>query len=162
MIRLGKGIVKWRIPILIIGILLLIPSFFGILYTRVNYDMLDYLPSDIDTVKGQKILLEDFGKGAFSMVMVKGMEPKDVAALKTKMEAVDHVETVLWYDSLADITIPMEVLPEKVYKAFNNGDTTLMAVSSTPRPPRMRRWTPSPRSGRSPASSALSPACPRW
>lgn len=128
MIRLGKGIVKWRIPILIIGILLLIPSFFGILYTRVNYDMLDYLPSDIDTVKGQNILLEDFGKGAFSMVMVKGMEPKDVAALKTKMEAVDHVETVLWYDSLADITIPMEVLPEKVYKAFNNGDTTLMAV----------------------------------
>ena len=128
MIKFGKAVVKCRIPILILGILLLIPSIFGMLGTRINYDMLTYLPEDMDTVKGQDILLDDFGKGAFSLVMVEGMEPKDVSALKEQMEQVDHVETVLWYDSLADLSIPMEVLPEKYYNAFNNGDTTLMAV----------------------------------
>ena len=128
MIKLGKGIVKYRVPILVIGILLLIPSLFGMLSTRINYDMLDYLPEDIDTVKGQNILLDDFGKGAFSMIMVEGMEPKDAAALKAKFEQVEHVDTVLWYDSLLDLSIPPEILPEKFYNAFNSGDTTLMAV----------------------------------
>lgn len=85
MIKLGKGIVKCRVPILVIGILLLIPALFGMLNTRINYDMLDYLPEDIDTVKGQNILLDDFGKGAFSMIMVEGMEPKDAAALKAEI-----------------------------------------------------------------------------
>ncbi len=128
MIRLGKGIVRFRIPILILCVLLLVPSVVGMLNVRINYDMLDYLPGDIDTVKGQNILLDDFGKGAFSMVMVEGMKPGEVAALKEKVEQVDHVESVLWYDTLADVTIPMEVLPEKFYNAFNHGDTTLMAV----------------------------------
>ncbi len=128
MIKLGKGIVKCRVPILVIGILLLIPALFGMLNTRINYDMLDYLPEDIDTVKGQNILLDDFGKGAFSMIMVEGMEPKDAAALKAKFEQVEHVDTVLWYDSLLDLSIPPEILPEKFYNAFNSGDTTLMAV----------------------------------
>ena len=128
MIGLGKGIVRFRIPILILCVLLLIPSVVGMLNIRINYDMLDYLPEDIDTVKGQNILLDDFGKGAFSMVMVEGMTPGDTAALKEKFEQVEHVESVLWYDTLADITIPMEFLPEKLYNAFNNGDTTLMAI----------------------------------
>lgn len=128
MIKFGKAVVKLRIPILILAVILLIPSVLGILGTRINYDMLDYLPADMDTVKGQNILLEDFGKGAFSLVMVEGMPTKDVSALKAQMEQVPHVETVLWYDSLADISIPMEVLPQKVYDAFNQGDTTLMAV----------------------------------
>ena len=128
MFKFGKAVVKLRIPILILAVILLIPSVLGILGTRINYDMLDYLPEDMDTVKGQNILLEDFGKGAFSLVMVEGMPTKDVSALKAQMEQVPHVETVLWYDSLADISIPMEVLPQKVYDAFNQGDTTLMAV----------------------------------
>lgn len=128
MIKFGKAVVKLRIPILILAVILLIPSVLGILGTRINYDMLDYLPEDMDTVKGQNILLEDFGKGAFSLVMVEGMPTKDVSALKAQMEQVPHVETMLWYDSLADISIPMEVLPQKVYDAFNQGDTTLMAV----------------------------------
>lgn len=128
MVRFGSWIVRHRVLILIIGILLMIPSAIGMVNTRVNYDMLTYLPEDIDTVIGQNILLDDFGKGAFSMVMIEGMEPKEVSALKEKMEAVNHVESVIWYDSLADLSVPMELLPEKYYDAFNAGDATMMAV----------------------------------
>lgn len=128
MIRFGKGVVKHRIPILIISVLLLIPSIFGMINTRINYDMLDYLPEDMDTVVGQNILLEDFGKGAFSIVIVEGMEPKDVSALKAEVETIDHVESVIWYDSIADVSVPMEFLPDKYYDVFNNDDSTLMAV----------------------------------
>ena len=96
--------------------------------TRINYDMLTYLPEDMDTVKGQNILLDDFGKGAFSLIVVEGMDEKDIADLTKKLEDVNHVDTVMWYSSLADISIPMEMLPEKYYNAFNNGDTTMMAV----------------------------------
>ena len=99
MVKFGKAIVKLRIPILILGVLLLIPSVFGMMNTRINYDMLDYLPGDMDTVKGQDILLDEFGKGAFSLVVVEGMEPKDIAAMRAKIETIEHVETVLWYDS---------------------------------------------------------------
>ncbi|MFA6948424.1 MAG: MMPL family transporter [Eubacteriales bacterium] len=128
MLKFGRAVAKYRVPIIIIAVLLLIPSLFGIMNTRINYDMLDYLPEDMDTVRGQQILLDDFGKGAFSLVMVEGMEPKDVSALREKMEQVDHVESVIWYDTLADVTVPMEMLPQKYYDAFNKGDTTLMAV----------------------------------
>ena len=123
--RFGKAVVKFRIPILIIGILLLIPSALGILSTRINYDMLVYLPDEIDTIKGQDILLDEFGKGAFSMVMVEGMEDKDVAALKEKIEQIDHVDSVIWYDTFADISIPKELLPDKLYDAFNNDDGSI-------------------------------------
>ncbi len=126
--KFSKFIVNARIPILVIAILLLIPSFFGILHTRINYDMLDYLPDDMETVIGQDIMLEDFGKGAFSFIIIEGMSEKDVASLKTKIEAVNHVDTVLWYDSLFDLTVPMELLPEDYYDIFNSGDATLMAV----------------------------------
>ena len=122
----AKAIVKHRVAILVVGILLLIPSVFGMMATRINYDMLDYLPDDMDTVIGQDTLMEDFGKGAFSFVIVENMAPKDVAALKEKIEAVDHVDTVLWYDSVADISVPMELLPDKLYDAFNSGEREML------------------------------------
>lgn len=128
MIKFGKRVVKLRVPILIVCLLLLIPSVFGMINTRINYDMLDYLPENMDTVKGQDILLDDFGKGAFSLVVVEGMEPKDVATLKGKIESVEHVESVVWYNDILDVSVPMELLPDKYYDAFNNGDATLMAI----------------------------------
>ena len=126
--KLSKAIVKYRIPILILAVVLLIPATIGYLNTRVNYDMLDYLPEDMDTVIGQNELLEDFGKGAFSFIIVENMPEKDVAALKAKIEQVDHVETVLWYDTLFDLSMPMELLPTKLYRAFNTDNATMMAV----------------------------------
>ena len=96
--------------------------------TRINYDMLDYLPDTMDTVVGQQKLLDDFGKGAFSFIIVEDMPDKDVSALKQKIEKVDHVETVLWYDSLVDISVPKELLPEKIYNEFNTKNATMLAV----------------------------------
>ena len=110
--RFSKAVVRGRVAILILTVLLMIPAVFGMLETRINYDMLNYLPDDMDTVIGQNALLEDFGKGAFSMIIVEDMEPKDVSALKEKIEAVDHVDSVIWYDSIADISIPMDILPD--------------------------------------------------
>ena len=126
--RFAKAVVKYRIPILIFTVLLMIPSIFGFINTRVNYDMLTYLPSDMETVIGQKELLADFDKGAFTFLILEDMSNKDVARLKEKIEAVDHVDTVLWYDSLADLSVPMELLPEKVYKEFNTDHSTMMAI----------------------------------
>lgn len=130
MIKFGKGVVKLRVPILILSILLLIPAGIGYLNTRVNYDILTYLPKDIETMKGQDILLEEFGTGAFSFCVVEGMDEKDISEMRKDMEKVDHVKAVIWYDSIADISIPLEMLPEDVYDFFNNKDTdsTLMAV----------------------------------
>ena len=126
--RFSKAVVKCRVPILIITLLLMIPAVLGMVGTRINYDMLDYLPSDMDTVVGQDLLKEDFGKGAFSFIILEDMPAKDVVALKEKIEKVNHVETVLWYDDLADISGPMELLPEKVWKEFNTDHSTMMAV----------------------------------
>ena len=126
--RAAKAIVKNRVLILVLALALMIPSVFGMLNTRINYDMLNYLPDDMDTVIGQNTLKDDFGKGAFSFIIVEDMPAKDVAALKEKIEAVDHVDTVLWYDSLADLSVPMEMLPDKLYDAFNSGNATMMAV----------------------------------
>ena len=126
--RFSKAVVKHRILILIVVLVLMIPSVLGMAGTRINYDMLDYLPEDMDTVIGQNELLEDFGKGAFSFIIVEDMPAKDVAALKEKIEQVDHVETVLWYDSIADLSIPMELLPDKIYNEFNTENATMMAV----------------------------------
>ena len=126
--RFSKAVVKHRILILIVVLVLMIPSVLGMAGTRINYDMLDYLPEDMETVIGQNELLEDFGKGAFSFIIVEDMPAKDVAALKEKIEQVDHVETVLWYDSIADLSIPMEILPDKIYNEFNTENATMMAV----------------------------------
>ena len=126
--RFSKAVVKCRVPILIIAILLLIPATIGMVTTRINYDMLNYLPDDMDTVIGQNELMEDFGKGAFSMLVIQDMPEKDVAELKTKLEGVEHVDSVVWYSSVADLSVPMQLLPDKIYNEFNTDDATLMAV----------------------------------
>ena len=124
----SKAVVKLRIPIVIVTLLLAVLSVFGMVNTRINYDMLDYLPEDMDTVIGQNELLDDFGKGAFSFIVVEDMPNKDVANLVKKLETVEHVETVLWYSSLMDVSVPVELLPEKLYNEFNTGNATLVAV----------------------------------
>ena len=108
--RFSRAVVKSRVVILIVALILMVPSVMGMLHTRINYDMLTYLPEDMDTVIGQNVLLDDFGKGAFSMLIAEDMPAKDVSRLKEKLEAVDHVDSVVWYDSIADLSIPMEVL----------------------------------------------------
>lgn len=128
MTRFGEWIAKHRALVLVIGILLLIPSAFGYLGTRVNYDILSYLPEDINTMQGQDILKAEFGKGGFSFVITEGMREKEIAETADKIAAIDHVADVVCYESLTDLRIPKEILPQKVYDAFNKGDTTIMAV----------------------------------
>ena len=128
MIKFGKGVVKLRVPILIFTLALMIPSALGMAATRINYDMLTYLPGDIETMVGQDILMDEFGKGAFSFVIVEGMEEKEAAKLRQEIEEIPHVDTVLWYDSVMDLSVPMELLPDDYYKIFNAGDATMMAV----------------------------------
>ena len=124
----SRAVVKHRIPILIIAVLLMVPSVLGMIGTRINYDMLDYLPSDMDTVVGQNELKEDFGKGAFSFIIVEDMKDKDVAALCDKIKEVDHVDSVIWYSTLADVSIPKELIPDKIYNEFNTDNATMVAV----------------------------------
>ncbi len=126
--RFSRAVVKYRVLILVLVVLLLVPSVIGMINVRINYDMLDYLPSDMDTVIGQKKLMEEFGKDAFSFIIVEDMPEKDVAKLTEKIKAVDHVETVLWYNSIADMSIPMEIIPEELYSEFNRENSTMMAV----------------------------------
>ena len=126
MIKFGKWIAKHKVLIVIISMLLLIPSFLGMAATRVNYDILSYLPESLETVEGQDIMVDEFGMGAFSMVVVEDMDLKDVAALKEKFQNVEHVKDVLWYDSVADLSIPVSMIPEKFKDGFFNGDATMM------------------------------------
>ncbi len=128
MVKFGKGVVKARIPIFVISLLLLVPSVLGMANTRVNYDILTYLPEDIETMVGQDILVNEFGTGAFSMCVLEGMERKEVVGLKSQMEGVEHVKAVVWYDSIADLSLPMEFLPENMLDKFNSEGTTLMAI----------------------------------
>ncbi|MCI8715207.1 MAG: MMPL family transporter [Oscillospiraceae bacterium] len=126
--RFSKGVVRYRIPILVLALALMVPSVLGAAGTRINYDMLDYLPGDMETVAGQEELLEEFGKGAFSFLILEDMPAKDAAAVKAGVERVEHVDTVLWYDSIFDLAVPMELLPEELYRAFNTENATMMAV----------------------------------
>ena len=126
MIKFGKWIAKHKVLIVIISMLLLIPSFLGMAATRVNYDILSYLPDSLETVEGQDIMVDEFGMGAFSMVVVEDMDLKDVAKLKEKFQDVEHVKDVLWYDSVADLSIPVSMIPAKFKDAFFNGDATMM------------------------------------
>lgn len=128
MVKMGRGIVKARVFILVLAVLLLIPSAIGYIKTRTNYDVLTYLPKDIETMKGQDILAKDFGTGAFSLVVVENMKDKDISDMVSKMEKVDHVKNVLWYGSVMDISVPEELLPSDLTKAIKNGDAQLMAV----------------------------------
>ncbi len=126
--RFSKAVVKFRAPILIITLLLMIPAVFGMAGTRINYDMLDYLPDDFDTTIGQAELTKDFGKGAFSLIIVEDMSDKDVKKLCERIEGVEHVDSVLWYSTLADITVPKELLPDRIYNEFNTDHSTMLAV----------------------------------
>ena len=126
MIKFGKWIAKHKVLIVIISMLLLIPSSLGMAATRVNYDILSYLPDSLETVEGQDIMVDEFGMGAFSMVVVEDMDLKDVAKLKEKFQDVEHVKDVLWYDSVADLSIPVSMIPAKFKDAFFNGDATMM------------------------------------
>ena len=128
MLKFGEFVSKHRVLILVIGILLLIPSAIGYLNTRVNYDILSYLPKDINTMVGQDILKDEFGQGGFSFVMVEGMSEKQIKDTADKISEVEHVSDVVCYESLTDLNIPKEVLPQKIYDFFNKDDTTLMAV----------------------------------
>ncbi len=128
MLRFGEFIAKRRVFILLIGIILLVPSAIGYLNTRVNYDILSYLPKDINTMVGQDILIDEFGQGGFSFVMVEGMTEKEIAETADKLSGVDGVSNVVCYETLTDLNLPKEVLPQKVRDFFNKGDNTLMAV----------------------------------
>ena len=126
--KFSKAVVKYRVPILIATLVLMIPALLGMIGTRINYDMLDYLPSDMETVIGQDELMNEFGKGAFSLIVVEDMPSKDVAAMADRIKTVEHVDTVLCYDSLVDPSIPKDILPDKIYNAFNSGKDTMLAV----------------------------------
>ena len=126
--KLSRGIVKWRVPIFVIALILLIPSALGYLKTRVNYDLLVYLPEEIETMQGQDMLVNEFGTGAFALLMTDGTHVDDVHELEEKISEVEHVEKVIWYDSLLDASVPMEMLPENLRDAFNSGDMTMMAI----------------------------------
>lgn len=128
MVKLGRKIVKFRVPIFVVSLLLLIPSVIGYINTRVNYDVLYYLPDDIETMKGQNILVDEFGTGAYSMFVCEGMPNKDVAALKEKIEEVEHVSQVVWYDSFADLSLPTEMLPEKIRSVLFSENSTMMFI----------------------------------
>ena len=126
--KFSRFVVKSRVIILIVAIALLVPAAIGMITQRINYDMLTYLPGDIDTMIGQDILMDEFGKGAFSFIVVEGMSDQQVSDLRDRLEDVEHVDTVLWYTSFADLSIPKDMLPKKLYDAFNKGDSTMMAV----------------------------------
>ena len=129
--QVGKTVVKFRIPILILSFLLLIPSLLGYLHTRINYDILSYLPKDIETMEGQEILLNEFGTGAFSLCVVSGMEDKEIAVLEEELKEVSHVKDFLWYGSIADLAVPMELLPGDIQTSLKSADTgsSLMIVT---------------------------------
>ena len=135
MIKFGKGVVKLRIPILILSILLLIPAGLGYLNTRVNYDILTYLPEDIETMKGQDILLKEFGTGAFSFCVVEGMEAKEIAAMREEIAEVPHVKDVIWF--------PMSCMS---FSTIRRRAVRCLRCSTIPRCQRMRRWMRSKKS----------------
>ena len=126
--KFARGIVKMRFFILIATLLVMIPCIFGYIHTRINFDMLSYLPEDMDTVVGQKELLDDFGTGDFAMLVVEGMSTDDALELKSDILEIDHVDDVIWYDSILSKDVPIEIIPDEIYKEFNSEDSTMMAV----------------------------------
>ena len=120
-------IVKKHILVLVVAVLLVLPAVMGIIGTKINYDMLSYLPKDLDTVKGAKVLKKEFGKGAFVFLIFEGMKDKQLLELKEKIKKVKHVNKVIWYDDVVDVNMPREFLSKKTYKMFNSGNSTVMA-----------------------------------
>lgn len=128
MVKVGKWIAKHKYLILLISFLLIIPSVIGMAKTRVNYDILSYLPDTLETIKGQDIMVDEYGMGAFSMVVVENMELKDVQKLEDAYSEIEHVKDVLWYDDVADLSLPVEMIPKDLREAFFKGDATMMLV----------------------------------
>lgn len=126
MVKVGKWIARHRLLILLLGVIFAVPAFVGIAKTRVNYDLLSYLPEELETVEGQDILVDEYGMGAFSMVVVQDMERKDVQKLEEKFSEIPHVKDVVWYDDVADITLPAEMIPKDIREVFFNGNATMM------------------------------------
>ena len=126
MIKVGKWIARHRVLILVVAVILLFPSMYGFEHTRTNYDLLTYLPDTLETVKGQDILVDEYGMGAFSMIVVENEDLKDVAKLEKDIEAIPHVKDVLWYDDVADINLPVDMIPKNLREKFFNGDATMM------------------------------------
>ena len=124
--KIGKAIAKGRYLIFILALALLVPSAIGYLNTRVNYDILSYLPDSLETVSGQDIMVDEFGMGAFSMVIVEGMDNKDAAALEADLKTINHVKEVLWYDDMLDLSVPVSMIPDSIRDAFFQGDATMM------------------------------------
>ena len=125
-IKFGKWLTRHKAVVLIIAFLVLIPATIGYVSTRINYDLLSYLPNSLETVSGQDTMVDEFGMGAFSMIVVEDMEKKDIVALKEKLKKVNHVEDVIWYDDAMDITVPTEMLPDKLREGLFNGNATMM------------------------------------
>ena len=121
--QLGKKVVKFRVPILIVSFLLLIPAVLGYLHTRINYDILSYLPGDIETMRGQDILLEEFGTGAFSLCVVSGMQDREISTLEGELKEVAHVKDVIWYGAITDLSVPIDLLPGDIKEALQNAET---------------------------------------
>ena len=128
MVKVGKWIAKHKYLIILISILLMIPSVIGMAKTRVNYDILSYLPDTLETIKGQDIMVDEYGMGAFSMVVVENMELKDVQKLEDAYSEIDHVKDVLWYDDVADLNLPVQMIPKKLREGFFKGNATMMIV----------------------------------
>lgn len=125
-IKFGKWIAKHKVLVIILALVLMVPAVIGYVSTRINYDVLSYLPDSLETVSGQDTMVDEFGMGAFSMIIVEDMENKEVVALKEEIKKIEHVEDVLWYDDALDITVPTQMLPNKFQKALFNGKATMM------------------------------------
>ena len=126
MSKIGELIARSRYLILIIGGLLIIPSVLGFIATRVNYDLLSYLPDSLETINGQDIMVDEFGMGAFTMIIVEGMDDRDIDDLADRIADIDHVEKVLWHGSLIDLSVPLELLPVRLRDGLVRGDSTLL------------------------------------
>ena len=132
MVKFGKQIAKHKTLVVILCVLLLIPAVMGYVNTRINYDILSYLPDSLETVEGQDILVDEFGMGAFSMIIVEDMENADVAKLEEKIEGIEHVKDVLWVDDVTDLSFPVEMFPDDIREAFFQGKAALKPLHTEP------------------------------
>ena len=126
--KVSKAIAQSRMLILVIAFLLLIPSVLGYLKTDVNYDILGYLPDELDTRIAQSILKDDFDCGSLGMLIVENMEDKDVSKLKEEVKKVEGVNDVIWIDDAIDLSVPKEILPEDIRDIFYSENSTLMII----------------------------------
>lgn len=126
--KFGKAVVKLRHAILVIALVLLIPSAIGMAKTHVNYDMLSYLPDDMESVKGQDLLMDEFHKGGFSILVLENMKTDDVTKLKKDIEKVDHVESIVNLQDVVNPSVPISMYPKVVQDNINNKNATMLVT----------------------------------